>query len=36
VKRITDMQRGFLSTLKNIQSPSQKKFELQMLQIPPH
>ncbi len=36
MKRITDMQRSFLSTLRNIQSPSQKKFELQMLQIPPH
>jgi hypothetical protein len=36
IKRITDMQRDFLSTLKTIPSPSQKKFELQMLQIPPH
>lgn len=35
-KRITDMQRAFLSTLKNIQSPSQQRFQLQMLQLPPH
>lgn len=35
-KRITEMQRGFLTSLKNAQSPSQQKFQLQMLQIPPH
>ena len=35
VSRITNMQRGFLSTLQSVQAPSQNKFELQMLQLPP-